>query len=42
MGDVSLKGEFIRNVMAADLDEEVRSRIIECGIAVLTGEEVFK
>ncbi len=39
--DVSLKGEFIRRVMAADLSEETRSRVIECGLSALKGREVF-
>ncbi len=41
VNDVSLKGEFIRRVMQADLDEETRSRVIECGLSALKGREVF-
>lgn len=38
--DVSLKGEFIRAVMASDLCEEEKSQIILCGLQALTGEEI--
>lgn len=41
VNDISLKGEFIRRVLSADMDEEMRSRVIECGLAVLKGREVF-
>ena len=37
INDVSLKGEFIRLVMAEIEDEEERSRIISCGIKALMG-----
>lgn len=39
-GDVSLKGEFIRMVLASERSEEEKERIICCGIRALTGEEV--
>lgn len=38
--DVSLKGEFIRAVMASDKTEEEKARIICCGIQALSGEEI--
>ena len=38
--DMSLKGEFIRLVMASDRTEEEKERIICCGIRALSGEEV--
>lgn len=38
--DVSLKGEFIRLVMASDRSEEEKEQIICCGIRALSGEEV--
>lgn len=38
--DESLKGEFIRMVMASDLDEAKKSDVIRCGIMVLAGEEI--
>ena len=40
--DKSLKGEFIRTVMADEsLGEEEKARIISCGINALMGEELF-
>lgn len=39
--DVSLKGEFIRMVMASDKTEEEKEQIICCGIRALSGEEVM-
>lgn len=38
--DASLKGEFIRLVMASDAGEEEKARIICCGIQALSGEEI--
>jgi len=38
--DISLKGEFIRMVMASDRSEEEKAQIILCGIRALSGEEV--
>lgn len=38
--DVSLKGEFIRMVLASDRTEEEKEQIICCGIQALSGEEV--
>ena len=38
--DVSLKGEFIRLVMASDASEEDKVKIIRTGLEALTGEEV--
>ena len=38
--DVSLKGEFIRMVMASDAGEEEKEQIILCGLRALAGEEV--
>lgn len=36
--DASLKGEFIRRVMASDLSDEMKSDVIRCGIAALENE----
>ena len=36
---LSLKGEFVRRVMAADLDEAERDAILQAGLAALRGEE---
>ncbi len=41
VNDISLKGEFIRRVMASDLPEALRDRVIQCGLAVLSGREVL-
>ena len=38
--DISLKGEFIRLVMASDRSEEEKAQIICCGIQALSGEEI--
>ena len=38
--DISLKGEFIRLVMASDKTDEEKEQIICCGIRALSGEEV--
>lgn len=38
--DISLKGEFIRTVMAADLTEEEKEQIICAGLLALRGEEI--
>ena len=38
--DASLKGEFVRLVLASERDETEKARIISCGIRALSGEEV--
>ena len=38
--DASLKGEFIRLVMASDRGDWDKEQIIYCGIRALSGEEV--
>ena len=38
--DVSLKGEFVRRVMASSLPEAEKERVIACGFRALCGEEV--
>ena len=38
--DISLKGEFIRLVMASDLSKERKIQIIRTGIEALIGEEI--
>ncbi len=38
--DVSLKGEFIRLVMASDADDEDKRAMIRAGLEALTGEEI--
>ena len=39
-GDISLKGEFIRQVLASQHTDADKERIISCGIRALGGEEV--
>ncbi len=39
--DKSVKGEFIRLVMTSDLDVQLKSKIILCGINALDGEELL-
>ncbi|MCD8365005.1 MAG: DNA repair exonuclease [Clostridiales bacterium] len=40
--DESLKGEFVRTVMAAkELSEEERATVIRCGLRAIAGEEVL-
>ena len=38
--DISLKGEFIRTVLASSMSDEQKQRTIECGLRALRGEEV--
>ncbi len=38
LGSLTLKGEFTRQVMAADLDDAERQRILRIGLAALRGE----
>jgi DNA repair exonuclease SbcCD nuclease subunit len=38
--DESLKGEFIRMVLASDLEEVQKSEVIRCGLMALSGEEI--
>ena len=38
--DVSLKGEFVRRVMASSLTESEKERVIACGFRALSGEEL--
>ena len=37
--DLSLRGEFVREVMGSDLPDELKEKIIACGISALAGEE---
>ena len=39
--DVSLKGEFIRQVLASELSERDKAAVIRAGVLALAGEEVF-
>ncbi len=41
MNDISLKGEFIRLVRKAKLDEEEKNNIIAAGLRALRGEEIL-
>lgn len=41
INDVSLKGAFIRAVMASDMDEKRKENVILLGLAALKGEEVL-
>ena len=38
--DVSLKGEFIRQVLASSLTDEEKSKVILVGLKALSGEDV--
>ena len=38
--DISLKGEFVRRVMASSLSESEKERVIACGFRALSGEEI--
>ena len=38
--DISLKGEFIRLVLASDTSEEEKATMIRTGLQALTGEEI--
>ena len=38
--DVSLKGEFIRQVMASGLEETDKEAVIRMGLQALAGEEI--
>ena len=38
--DISLKGEFVRRVMASDLSDEEKERVLACGFRALCSEEV--
>lgn len=40
--EMSLKGEFIRNVLASDETEDVKRDIIRCGLSALMGEETLQ
>lgn len=38
--DISLKGEFVRRVLASKLNDTEKERIIACGFRALSGEEI--
>ena len=38
--DISLKGEFVRRVLASDLSDLEKERVLACGFRALCGEEV--
>ena len=38
--DISLKGEFVRRVMASSLSQSEKERVIACGFRALAGEEL--
>ena len=38
--DISLKGEFVRRVMASSLSQSEKERVIACGFRALSGEEL--
>ena len=38
--DVSLKGEFVRQVLASELSEHEKAAIIRAGVLALAGEEI--
>ena len=38
--DISLKGEFVRRVLASNLSDAEKERVIACGFRALTGEEI--
>ena len=39
-GDISLKGEFLREVLNSDLSEDDKNRIISLGLKALSGREI--
>ena len=39
MHEASLKGEFVRKVMASELEEDMKAEVIRFGLRALTGEE---
>jgi len=39
-GDISLKGEFVRRVLASALSEKEKERVIACGFRALLGEDI--
>ncbi len=41
LNDPSIKGEFIRLVASSDLDEQLKSKVILCGLNALSGEELL-
>ena len=38
--DISLKGEFVRVVLASRLPQEEKDRVLACGLRALLGEEL--
>ena len=38
--DISLKGEFVRRVLASSMSESEKERVIACGFRALSGEEM--
>ena len=38
--DISLKGEFIRNVLSSDMSDDDKNMVIEYGIKALLKEEI--
>lgn len=38
--DVSLKGEFVRQLISSDLSDEEKEKIFKCGISAIAGEEI--
>ena len=40
IGDLSLKGEFLRKIVSSDISEEDKKRIISLGLKALSGREI--
>ena len=38
--DKTIIGQFVRSVMASDLTDEIKKKVIKCGLSALNGEEV--
>lgn len=38
--DVSLKGEYIRQILSSNLDEKEKERLIQIGLEALRGEAI--
>ncbi len=41
-GDISLRGEFVRKVLASGLTDEEKAKVVRCGLLALSGEEVLQ
>ena len=39
--DKSVRGEFVRSVLASELDEDLKNKVVMCGLNALKGEELL-